>query len=392
MADETRKSPPVPRKEPESLDDAPNFVRWGWWFLGGGALSFLALCAIVLFVGLAASIGMNAYLAWQLSGMEVVVVRPMPEPGQVGGLDQPEALVVVVTATPAVPLTSTPPPTPAVATSTPIPTLPRPTSTPQTVVTIVTATPSPTTTIIDLNLDAADTTIAGEPAAAPRAGTGPSGANTNSFQSANRTAAQPSNNEYNLIPIKDGRDPRPAEEHGDLNLKLREPQPNPAEATLIDLTGFDDAGAPKLSAIFKPNFTQTYTAHDWDWGCNCKGALKTDGYLLGIKTTPGDPIYSPPVPQDIYDGKYYATVLYAAEDTLTFVYNNVGTVADSYVIHYLGLNVDPNLLQLYRESTGNELPALTLDTPVGTANEELIVSVRDKGSFMDTRSRKDWWD
>ncbi len=136
----------------------------------------------------------------------------------------------------------------------------------------------------------------------------------------------------------------------------------------------------------------TYVVHDWDWNCNCKGKLKNEGFLVGIETTPGEPIYIPPTQQAVWQDDYYAVVLYASEDSLTFVYNRVGTVAHDYVIHYLGLQTDPNLLTLYRQSTGDEFPGLDLETPVGVATDELIISVRDKGSFMDTRSRKDWWD
>jgi hypothetical protein len=94
----------------------------------------------------------------------------------------------------------------------------------------------------------------------------------------------------------------------------------------------------------------------------------------------------------IFDGKFVAQVLYASEDSLTFVYTRAGNVVKGYTIHYLGLQTDPNLLKLYRESTGNELPGLTLDTPVGIASDELIVAIRDNGTFMDARSRADWWE
>ena len=137
----------------------------------------------------------------------------------------------------------------------------------------------------------------------------------------------------------------------------------------------------------------TYAVHDWDWGCNCKGNLlpEDQSVLVAIKTTPGEPIFIPKKGQDIYQGRYFATVLYASEDSLTFVYAREGTVAKGYTIHYQGFYTDPNLVALFRESKGNELPGLTLDTPVGVATDELIVAVRDNGTFMDARSRKDWW-
>jgi hypothetical protein len=219
----------------------------------------------------------------------------------------------------------------------------------------------------------------GEVAAAPNASVG---------------ALAASNNSYALIPIEGEREIRPAEEHGDLNLKLRDPQPAQLEAALIDIPNAgSDPNAPKLSAAFKPDLVATYAVHDWDWGCNCKGALIQDGMavLVGIKTTPGEPVFIPSKGQDIFKGNYYATLLYASEDSLTFVYTRRGNVVEGYTVHYLGLQTDPNLLALFRESRGSELPGLTLDTPVGIATDELIVAIRDKGTFMDARSRLDWW-
>jgi hypothetical protein len=177
-------------------------------------------------------------------------------------------------------------------------------------------------------------------------------------------------------------------------LKLRDPQPAKLEAKLVDINGAgSDPNAPRLSRVLKPDFVATYLVHDWNWGCNCKGALIQDGraVLVGIKTTPGDPIFIPPTPHDIYHGNVYATLLYADEDSLTFVYARAGNVAKGYTVHYLGLQTDPNLLKLFRESQGNNLPGLTLDTPVGLAGSQLIVAIRDNGTFLDARSRLDWW-
>jgi hypothetical protein len=177
---------------------------------------------------------------------------------------------------------------------------------------------------------------------------------------------------------------------------LREPQPADFEATLVDIPGSGiDPDAPSLSAIFEPDFVETYAVHDWDWGSNSKGDLIDDGsaVVVDIKTTPGEPIFAPQTDRDIYDGKYIAVVLYASEDSLTFVYARAGTVANGYTVHYEGMETDPNLLKLFLESTGNELPGLTNDTPVGVAaDEELMVAMRDNGMFLDARSRLDWWE
>jgi len=165
---------------------------------------------------------------------------------------------------------------------------------------------------------------------------------------------------------------------------------------LVDIPGSGiDPDAPKLSAVFEPDFVRTYAVHDWDWGCNCKGDLIDDGsaVVVGIKTQPGQPVFIPKTDRDIYDGKYVAVVLYASQDSLTFVYARAGTVVNGYTVHYEGVKTDPNLLKLFQESKGNELPGLTNDTPVGVAaGEELVVAMRDNGKFLDARSRLDWWE
>jgi hypothetical protein len=203
-----------------------------------------------------------------------------------------------------------------------------------------------------------------------------------------------SKNTYTLIPIEGDRESRPPDQHGDLNLKLREPAPLQVELSVVDVGAGVDPDAPKLSAIFKPKFKAAYTVHNWDWGCNCKGDLlqEKEVVLVGIETTPGEPVYIPPRQQDIYEGKYYAVLLFASEDSVTFVYARAGSVVKGYTVHYMGLKTDPNLLALFRESQGNQLPGLTLDTPVGTATTELIVAIRDNGKFLDARSKNDWWD
>jgi hypothetical protein len=57
--------------------------------------------------------------------------------------------------------------------------------------------------------------------------------------------------------------------------------------------------------------------------------------------------------------------------------------------------VDPNLLALYRQADAAgraSLPALRNGQPLGTASGgQVLVAIRDCGSFLDPRSRKDWW-
>jgi hypothetical protein len=382
------------------------------WFMGGISLSFLAISSVVLLALLLISMALNAYLSWELSGLVITISRPTLVVPEVT-MPTPTTLLVESTADSSelasADITGTPTPVPpevqlekqvstlaAIATSalqteielppgTPLPALAAP----------------PESTASD-NLaaglgDGADLASAfspptSEPTAEPIGG---SNAGTSGDSAIAAAAVQPiSKNSYTLIPIDGERDSRPGDEHGDLNLKLRDPQPIEVELSLVDAGVGVDPDALKLSAIFEPNFVAAYTVHNWDWGCNCKGDLiqEDDVVLVGLKTTPGEPIFIPPRQQDIYDGKYYAVLLYASEDSVTFLYARAGTVAMGYSVHYIGLQTDPNLLALYRESPGNQLPGLTLDTPIGIATAELIVAIRDNGIFLDARSKNDWWD
>lgn len=370
-------------KEEVTVQEPRPGARW-LWFVGGFVLSVTTLCSIVLLVMLLVSTSLNAYLAWTMSGYEVSIIRPEPVSTVVVVVTPTDELAMAPTDAPAVELTSTPVPAPTEAmveaqagTLTAIAT--------NAVEEVPACTPVGTPVVIVPDTSEA----AGAPTAAPE------NSATAEALGASVEALTTSTNSYDLIPLEAGRDDRPPDEHGDLNLKLRDPQPTQAERSLVEISGSGiDPQAPKLSSVFESDFAGTYTIHDWDWGCNCKGNLVLDEHtvLVGIKTTPGEPLFIPRTERDIYQGKYYAVVLYASEDSLAFLYARGGTVAKGYTIHYLGLQTDPNLLALYRESPANELPGLTLDTPVGIATDELIVGVRDNGTFLDARSKRDWWE
>lgn len=370
------------------------------WFFWGVSLSFVTVLSLVLLVLFLGSIALNLYFGWIMSGLDVSVSRPGSNAaGEAQVAIAPEGLGALPTNTPQPVSTPTSSPTPlgllvdaqlatvaAIATDVAVARAESQSAPPA--VLIATLTPS-------------SAAVIGAPGTGANSSTGgqdeDSASGSSALSAADADAFVPpasSSNRYSLIPINGQRDSRPAAEHGDLNLKLREPQPINVELGLVDVGVGVDANAIKLSNIFEPNFVAAYTIHDWDWGCNCKGNLiqEDDVVLVGIKTTPGTPVFIPRHPRDIYEGKYYAVLLYADEDSMTFVYAREGTVAMGYTVHYLGLYTDPNLLALYRENKGNMLPGLTLDTPVGVAGGQLIVAIRDNGKFLDARSINDWWD
>ncbi len=340
------------------------------WFVWGVLLSLTTICSLALLALLIPSILLNLYLGWELSGVEITISRPMPISAE------------AVMPTPTGPL--------AVMRITASPSELEPTSTPMPV-----ATESPLEAQINLLAAIATEATPLEPISTPTPGLEASIATSASMRAAVATApssAAGSKNAYTLIPFEGERGSKSAAEDADLNLKLREPSLVEAELSLIDMGGPDHFYAPQLSGLFEPNFVAGYAVHTWDWTCNCKGPSLKDVDMVGIATTPGQPVYIPRRQQGIYQGQYYALLLYASENSLTFEYDRDGTVATGYTVHYQGLQTDPNLLALYRQSQGNELPGLTLDTPVGITTDELVVAVRDRGAFMDVRSKKFWRD
>jgi len=209
---------------------------------------------------------------------------------------------------------------------------------------------------------------------------------------------------YDAIPVNSPPADRPAAAHGDLNLALRGYTSTSAPLGLIDYGGSTDGGAPQMPGIFgdgrTPRFTGADRVYDWNWGCGgdgCRGNPITNPpvTLLGMETRPGEALAAPRRGAEIYPGGYVALVLYAEETRITLKYTREDNVVAGYTVHLEGLSVDANLLALYRQANAggrNHLPGLRNGQPLGTASgSQIKVAIRDCGTFLDPRSRKDWW-
>jgi hypothetical protein len=91
-------------------------------------------------------------------------------------------------------------------------------------------------------------------------------------------------------------------------------------------------------------------------------------------------------------------VLYAGAEEITLAYYRQDGVASGYVVFLTGLCVDPNLVALYRAQLNNgrrasgQLPGIRNNQRIGVAKgTEVRIAVRDRGTFLDPRSRRDWW-
>jgi|688.fasta_scaffold153787_2 hypothetical protein len=209
---------------------------------------------------------------------------------------------------------------------------------------------------------------------------------------------------FAAIPMQGPPIDRPPTTHPDLNLAIRSYLTTTAALTLIDVDGAADSDAPQLAALFSaprlPAFTAAYQVYDWNWACSadgCRGDLirAPDVTLLAMAVTPNEPLFLPTRSQQIYAGGYKALVLYAEETRITLSYTREDTPARGYLVHVEDIIVDPALLALYRakDAAGRkELPALRNNERFANASGSAIkVAIRDTGSFMDPRVRKNWW-
>ncbi len=193
---------------------------------------------------------------------------------------------------------------------------------------------------------------------------------------------------------------RPAEAHPDLNLGLRGYVPVEEARQLVDYGGESDAAAPQLAGLFAdqrgPSLTATYRVREWDWAGGRPGAPISNPpvTMVGLAANAGETLHVPASGYTIGDG-YEVLVLYVGADRITLKYTREDNVVQGYTLHVENICPEPGLLRLYNElaSAGRQqLPALRAGQAFGRARGNQVgVAIRDHGSFMDPRSRKDWW-
>jgi len=220
-----------------------------------------------------------------------------------------------------------------------------------------------------------------------------------------------SGNTYDLVPF-DGpayKNNALTDENADLRLSVLGYAFSDAPLTLVDYNGATDPDAPKLHGLFEPNrvpsFVAAYQHYGWAWneaGGPPYGAAngingEWPASVMDFGAAPGEAVYAPERGPVIWANGIVAMVLFASERELTLAYTRQDSVTMGYVVHLLNLCVDANLVAQYRaqlsegrRATG-QLPGVRNNQMVGTALGPVIVAIRDRGAFLDPRSRKDWW-
>jgi len=209
---------------------------------------------------------------------------------------------------------------------------------------------------------------------------------------------------YELIPVAGGGAEHPDYAHADLNLALRGFEPTNAALALIEVNGPTDSDPPQLAGLFSdrrtPTFVAAYRVRGWDWSCGeqgCRSAPleRREVTLLGMGVQPGEAISIPARNAQIYGGGFKVLVLYADEHGVTLGYTREDSVANGYTVHIENICVDPNLLASYRNANAQgrgSLPGIRNGEVIGVASgAEIAVATRDRGAFLDPRTRKNWW-
>lgn len=216
---------------------------------------------------------------------------------------------------------------------------------------------------------------------------------------------------FDLVPIEGPAYKNNAltDENPDLRLSILGYAPANALPGLVEYNGATDSDPPKLYGLFSPARLPTivgvYQRHDWAWNdaggppYGWSGGPNNDwpASVIEVSAVPGEAIYIPTRYPAIWTNDIVAMVLYAGARELTLAYTRQDSVTAGYVIHLLNFCVDANLVAQYqaqmsagRRATGM-LPGVRNNQPIGVALGPLIVAVRDRGAFLDPRSRKDWW-
>ena len=204
--------------------------------------------------------------------------------------------------------------------------------------------------------------------------------------------------DYATIPIEGSPETRPAGEHPDLNLAIRGYVAVDALRGLVDYGGATDPHAPQLVGLLgrAPDVRGTFQVYDWDWGRMVRGAPIASPPVTLITLAAGRNaiVRVPDSGRTIGDG-YQVLVLYGDTERITLKYTREDNVVEGYTLHLEGVRVAPELLDLYRRADDagrGRLPALRAGQALGWASGEAVgVAIRDQGSFLDPRSRKDWW-
>lgn len=165
----------------------------------------------------------------------------------------------------------------------------------------------------------------------------------------------------------------------DLNLEMRGYTRTGGASGLTNVGGPTDPKAPQLAGLFSAKDGMPQISSTWQ--INAANGNMPGGPMVGFRTRPGQNVLLPNSGYQIDGAGHQARVLYNDGNWLVLNYTADNTIANGYTIHIKGLDTD---LQ-----PGTNVSAADV---LGQAQgEEILLSIRDTGSFMGPSIQKDWW-
>jgi hypothetical protein len=237
-----------------------------------------------------------------------------------------------------------------------------------------------------------------------------------------RTNVEAGGESYELLSYQAGsKTDRPHARHADINIWLRGivPAGIRGQAARKHQDGPEDQNAPRIYTLLdngRDVALSSYKVYGWKWPSDSEQALKDDmGYKIhdgsrdglifgpnkdvtavGFATQQGQSVKVPFRGPKI-TGDKVALVLYATPNQMTLKYTLEDNVVTGYTIHIIGVAVHAGLIQAYLDSVvpgdSGQRPALAAGAEIGKAmGSEVILMVRDVGSFMNPLDTNHWWD
>ncbi|MFZ5365834.1 MAG: hypothetical protein ACOZBZ_00895 [Patescibacteria group bacterium] len=157
-----------------------------------------------------------------------------------------------------------------------------------------------------------------------------------------------------------------------------------------------DPRAPQFNTLIEGNLAPSVTSLYQIGGIKKPDDAPADfATLVGFSTNANQAIL---VPNSGYDigGGYEVLVIYADQNSITLKYTPDDNIAVAgYTLYLENIRVDPALVAYYNQlnqAGRDELPALMAGMKIGEAiGNEILVAIRDTGTFLDPRWLNDWW-
>lgn len=159
------------------------------------------------------------------------------------------------------------------------------------------------------------------------------------------------------------------------------------QKSLIDMGGDTDSRAPKFQGFFAdqriPEIAATLATPKPYWEVEA----------ISVRAADNEVLHAPASSYELGEG-FACMVIYADEHTMTCNYHRADAIVQGYTLHVMNACISSKLIAAFQANADktDQLPGLKPRQPFGRAwKGKFTFAIRDTGSLMDPRVRKDWW-